>query len=158
MAELRPGGPIYFLTFYEKTVFFKLDSIFPECYLYREGSPRTDPLMCLHSTCPSNKNCMETLAKRVFVLFQEVLPQVHLLVLYFRKQSSVGLGAGVFWKNMAEPAAITMNPSAWDMIKERGLIFEFRPGPYFFLTGSSPAPEGRSNEEKVNLDLATKVV
>ena len=51
-----------------------------------------------------------------------------------------------------------MNPSAWEMIKERGLIFEFRPGPYFFLTGSAPAPEEKSDEEKTSLNPALKVV
>jgi len=146
--DQRPGGSILFLIFCEHTVFFKLDSIFPECYLHRDQMPRTDPLMCLYSNCPGNKNCMETLAKRIFVLFHEVITQADLIVLYYRKQTSDSLGAGLFWKDMREPRYITMNPSAWDLIKTRGLVFQFTPGPYFFLTGSAPPPKEETESEK----------
>jgi len=152
MTVPRPGGPIFFLVFCDQTIFFKLDSIFPECYLYREQMPRTDPLMCLYSACPANKNCMETLAKRIFVLFQEVIPQADLIILYYRKQCSSGLGAGLFWKDMSEPRYIIMNPSAWDMIKQRGYVFEFHAGSSFYLSGLASEPEMKLDSEKSELE------
>ena len=158
MTLPRPGGPLYFLLLCNHTAFFKLDSVFPECYLYRDQMPRTDPLMCLHSTCPANHSCMETVAKRLFVLFNEVMPQVELIILYFRKQTTLGLGAGLFWKNMQEPRFITMNPSAWDLVKSRGFVFEFQPGASFFLSGAASTPELKSDSEKVVLEPTSRRV
>ena len=150
----QPGGSVPFLLFCSKTAFFKLDSLFPECKLYREQMPRTDSLMCLGSSCPGNHNCMETLAKRIFVLFKEIIPQVKLIVLYFRKQGSTSIGAGLFWSDMREPRLITINPSAWEMIKYRGLLYEFTPSPQFFLTGNSAiSAQPEDNTKKVSLDL-----
>ena len=155
MTTDRPGGSILFLTFCDKTVFIKLQDVFPECFLYREEMPRAEPLMCLSSTCPGNHACMETLAKRVFVLFREVMPYAHLIVLYYRRRNTNSLGAGLFWSDMREPRDITMNPFAWEMIKARGLVYEFHPGPNFFLTGQAPPPE---NVNSTSLDPPSRIV
>jgi hypothetical protein len=151
MTILRPGGaPIYFLTFCDKTSFFKLQDIYPECFFNREKSPQVEPMMCVQNdSCPVNHNCMEILAKRTYVLFQEVLPEVQLIVLYYRKRNISGIGATLFWRDMTEPRNITVNPYGWSVIKSRGTIYEFSPGPNFFLTGRVKEPEVTTEESAV---------
>lgn len=140
-----PGGPsiMYFVVFSTKSSFFKLQDIFPECFLHREHAPQIDPLKCLleDNACHVNHNCMEVLAKRVHILFQEVLPSVEVIVLYFKKRGSQSYGAGLFWRDMREPRAITMNPFAWSRVKQRGSIYTFSPNQSFFLNGRAAPPE-----------------
>lgn len=132
----------YFLVLSSKTAFFKLDDLFPECKLYQEQAPMTEPLICLASdSCPVNHNCMETLVRRLKMIFGEITPQADLILLYFRKRNVPGLGAGVFWKDFREPRVITMNPLAWARVKTRGDAFQFLPGETFFLSGQAPPPE-----------------
>jgi hypothetical protein len=135
----------YFVVFSTKTAFWKLQDIFPECFLYREHTPQVDPLMCLSedNACHVNHNCMETLVKRINVLFQEVLPTVNVIVLYYRKLNQ-RYGAGIFWRDMREPHVITFNPSAWQYIKQRGSIFTFSPNSSFFLSGQAAPPQATS--------------
>jgi hypothetical protein len=141
--------PIHFLVFCEKTAFFRLKDIFGECFIYRDKSPLIEPVVCLHeeNSCYVGKSCMETLARRIFVIFEEVLPAVELIILYFRKRNLPGIGAALCWRDMREPRIITVNPYAWSRIKTRGTIFRFDPGPSFFLTGKAPSPE--LTDEKV---------
>ena len=148
MTLIRPGGaPIYFVTFCEKTSFFKLQDIFPECFLNREPVPDVEPLICVREdSCPTNHNCMETLAKRVHILFEEVLPGSKMIVLYFKKRNIPGIGGCIFWRTMAEPRVITVNPFAWNKVKQRGTVYEFSPGPSFFLTGRAAEPQPTEKE------------
>lgn len=139
-----PGGlpPImYFVVLSSKSAFFKLQDIFPECLLYREHSPQIDPMMCLaeDNACTMGRNCMETLAKRVNLLFQEMLTGVGVVVLYFKRREA-GYGAGIFWRDMREPRVIIMNPFAWSRVKSRGNIYQFTPASSFFLSGKAPDP------------------
>ena len=138
-----PGGQElkYFILFSEKTAFWKLQDLFPECFLYRESSPQIDPLMCLsvENSCHHNHNCMETLVKRVHVLFQEVLPAVEVLVLYFKRWDDSRFGAGVFWRDLRAPRVISINKWAFKYVQGRGQIFSFKPNSSFFL-GSNVAP------------------
>ena len=141
-----PGGPnqiMYFVVFSTKTVFFKFQDIFPECFLHREGYQQIEPLQCLQDdgACHVNHNCMEILSKRVHVLFQEVLPTVEVMILYFRKLNGQQYGAGLFWRDMREPRVITMNASAWTYAKHRGRVYAFSPNSSFFLTGRAAPPE-----------------
>lgn len=143
-----PGGQIcYFVLFSTKSAFFKLNDIFPECAFHREHAPQVDSLQCLQEdhSCHVNHNCMATLVHRVHVLFQEVLPSVQVIVLYFRKHGNQRYGAGLFWRDMREPRVIVMNPWAWERIKQRGNVFAFTPTQSFFLTGQSAPPEIASN-------------
>lgn len=148
MTLIRPGGaPIYFVTFCEKTSFFKLQDIFPECFLNREHVPNVEPLVCVRDdTCPVNHNCMEALAKRVYILFEEVLPASKMIVLYFKKRNIPGIGGCIFWRTMSEPRVITINPFAWNKVKQRGTVYEFSPGPAFFLTGQAAEPQPTEEE------------
>jgi hypothetical protein len=140
---------IYFVVFSQKTAFLKLESIFPECFFYRDQSPQIDPLMCLleDNACTVGKNCIETIVKRLHVLFQEILPGVNVIVLYYKKRGGTGVGAGIFWKDMREPRVITVNPFAWQKIKQRGAVYQFQPNSSFFLTGQASPPEIEKNTD-----------
>lgn len=142
----KPGGPVYFVSLNKKTIFFKLQDVFPECFVHREQSPNVEPMLCLQGTCPVNHNCMETLAKRIYVLFQEILPAGQLIVLYYRKRNFDGIGGSLFWRDMREPRNITINPWGWESAKRRSLIYKFEPGPHFYLTGSAAPPEETSDD------------
>jgi hypothetical protein len=144
---------MYFVVFSSKTAFFKLDDIFPECLFYRDKSPQIEPLACLQedNACTEGRHCMETLSKRIFVMFEEVC-DCDLLILYFKKRNYQGLGAGVFWKDMREPRIITMNPSAWSRIKMHGNVYRFNPGHEFFLSGSSAPPKEVEKSQTPPLD------
>jgi hypothetical protein len=148
--------PILFVVFCEKTAFFKLEDVFGECYLYREKSPQIEPVVCLReeNSCYAGKSCMATLAQRVFVLFEEVLPAAYLMLLYYRKRNLGGIGAACFWRDMREPNVITVNPYAWNMVKTRGNVFRFSPGPSFFLTGMAAPPELDPEIDAKSEDLA----
>ena len=142
MELIRPGGlPIVFVSFWEKSIFFKLQDIFPECFIHREKAPQAEPMCCVRDdSCPVNHNCMEILAKRIWVMFEEVLPHARMIILYYRKRNIPGIGGCVFFRTMHEPRVITINPWGWNQVKRRGTIYEFTPGPSFFLTGKAEAP------------------
>ena len=144
---------MYFVVFSSKTAFFKFEDIFPECFLYREKTPQIEPLMCLEedNACHVGKNCMEMLAKRLLVLFKEVINNSDLMVLYFKKRGIQGIGAGVFWKDFRSPRTITVNPFAWDKIKSTGKIFQFMPESEFFIFGRSKEPELKEQATKSEL-------
>ena len=145
---------MYFLNLSDRTAFFKLQDIFPECFLNREKSPQAEPMTCLRDSCPTNHNCMETLAKRLNALF-DLLKGIDLFILYFKKRNITGLGAGVFWRDMREPRVITMNQGAWNRLKLRGAIYQFQPDPSFFLSGKSQAPDV---EEEAHIPKSTSLV
>jgi len=142
-----PGGSnrppwFYFVLFCKKTAFFKLEDIFPECFFNRDQHPQAEPMLCMSSdSCPGNKNCMETLAKRVWTLFADVLPEVKLIILYYRKRNLPGIGGTLFWRSMKEPRNLTINPSAWARVKSRGFVYQLGPSPSFWLTGRTAPPE-----------------
>lgn len=152
---ISPGGnnkPIFFLTFCERTAFFKLEDIFPECFFHRKNN-YTEPMYCMTGDCPVNHNCMEALSKRVFVLFQEILPQAKLMVLYYRKRNTPSsIGGTLFWRDMSEPRNITINPYGWARIKQRGNVYQFHPPTSFFITGRAATPEETQAVENLALD------
>lgn len=158
MTIIKPGGPtslMYFVVFSKKTAFFKLDSVLPECFLYREESPQLEPLICLleDGACHAGKNCMETLVKRLHVLFEEILHNVDMIILYFRQRYDPNsIGCGIFWRNLKDFQVRTVNRSAWDVIKDRGEVFQFQPGVDFFLSGNAAPPEEPDSAEEIPLD------
>jgi len=146
---------MYFVVFSRKTSFFKLKDVFPECFYYREDSPQLEPLICLveDNACHVGKNCMEVLCKRLHVLFEEILQDVDMMLLYYRKRyDPSSIGCGIFWRNLKDFQVRTINKSAWGMIKSRGEIFQFQPGTDFFLSGSAAPPEEPDSPEEVILD------
>jgi len=141
--DLTTPSIMYFVEFSSKTVFFKLQDVFPECFLYRDGYPRIESLICMReeNSCHVGKNCMETLLRRLQVLFKEVATRADLAVLYYKKIDNTGMGAGVFYSNLSDFRIITVNPFAWNRIKNRGNVYQFTPDTSFFLTGKAPVPE-----------------
>ncbi len=160
MTLIKPGGAskeiMYFVVFSSKTSFFKFEDLLPECFLYREHSPQIEPLVCLYEehACTVGQNCMEKLATRLKVMFEEVLPkEIDLVLLYYRKRSEPdSLAAGVFWRNLQDFTVYTLNRTAWSLIKGRGQVFQFQPGVSFFVTGRAPPPEEPDSHEEVVLD------
>lgn len=150
---IKPKELMYFIQLSSKTSFWKLDDIFPECTICREPSPLVEPLVCIREdACHVGHNCMDTLARRLHALFEEVVPQyVNLILLYFKKRNVKGIGAGVFWRDFRTPRVITMNPGGWARVKIRGEIFKFTPGESFFLSGRAAPPEPTTPENKAIL-------
>jgi hypothetical protein len=154
----KPGGLhslMYFVVFSRKTAFFKLQDLLPECFLYREDSPQLEPLICLQeeNSCHVGRNCMETLVKRLHTVFEEILQHVDLILLYYKKRNMPdSIGAGLFWSNLEDLNVVTINRTAWNLIKNRGEVFQFQPGTDFFLTGSTAPPEEPESTEEISLD------
>lgn len=155
MSLKFPGGtnkPIFFLTFCEQTAFFKLEDIFPECFFHRKDN-QVEPMFCMQGNCPVNKNCMQALSQRVYVLFEEVLPRADLLILYYRKRNLPhSIGGTLFWRDMREPRNITINPYGWTNIKRRGQVYQFHPPVSFFITGRAEMPQETQAVENLALD------
>lgn len=146
----------YFLLLSSKTAFFKLQDIFPECFLLREKHPQLEPLVCLREdhSCHVNQNCMGILCNRMHSLFDVTLPQVQTLILYFRKRNIPGMGAGIFWRDFREPRVITVNPTGWESMKRWGQAYKFFPGNEFFLGGLK---EKTVDDEKNTVDKLFRV-
>ena len=142
---------MYFVVFSSKTAFFKLQDILPECFLYREQSPQLEPLICLQedNACHVGKNCMETLVRRLKVMFDSVVPMAKLAILYYPKRGKQGIGAGVFFRNLQDFRVITVNPSAWSQVKRKGSIYQFSPHKEFFLTGKAAPAEKTDQDKKI---------
>ncbi len=153
--SLVDNAPVtYFLVMGQKTAFFRLKDIFPECFLYREKSPMTEPLVCLReNACHVGHGCMDTLIKRLKMLF-DLLPQAQLIYLYYAKRNIPGMGAGIFWRGFKEFKVITMNQGGWKRLKLRGDVMQFHPDPSFFLSADSrigPDPEAAQTDKKSEL-------
>lgn len=117
----------------EKTLFTKLENIYPECFHLISDLDKLFPLICLKTSCPRNANCMTTLAKRVKFLFDS-FPLAQLLVLYFKyRDKPKSIRAGLFYKDLREPRLITMNPWGWKYFKEKGEVFEWTMPDALFL-------------------------
>jgi hypothetical protein len=96
---------------------------------------------------------MDTLVKRLHVLFEEVLTDTEMVILYYKKRNVPGMGAGVFWRDLENFRIITMNPTGWEMIKNRGMVYQFDPSPQFFLSGkAAPPKETVDSQEELSLE------
>ncbi len=103
-----------YLVYQQKTVFIPLRYVYPECSILIAPHPRVPPLLCLKSDCPANRNCMETLAKRVFYFFEQVEPAATLMVAYFKHPDRPNsIRAGIFDKELENPRVSTLNVSAF---------------------------------------------
>ena len=98
VGKVQLPSIMYFVVFSSKTAFFKFEDIFPECFHYRDQHPQIEPLVCMREdyACTVGKGCLDTLAKRIFILFEEVCANADLIILYYRKRNVQGLGAGLF--------------------------------------------------------------
>jgi len=125
----------YILVLSDKTAFFKLKDVFPECFLYREKSPRVKALVCLKEdlACHCGHRCIDVLVHRVTALFDMLPKTISLILLYFKNDHMERIEAGVFWRDFREPRVITVNPSAWKYCKGRGDVLTFHPTDKFYL-------------------------
>lgn len=141
---------IYFLSLSNKynsdfTAFFKFQDILPECYFNREGSGLEVATCIKNMDCHVNHNCFEILFKRVNILFNEtVVHGTSIILLYFRKVGVPGLGAVVFDRQFdkVEPRWITMNPSAWNKVKNYSEVYSFKTNSEFFLGNTKEVKDG----------------
>ena len=121
-----------------KTIFAKLNDVFPECSFLIQGQDQLYPLFCIKNEyCPRNMNCMDRLVRRCKHMF-DAFPDAQLLILYFAYQDRPGSHrAGVFWRDLREPRFITFNRSSWVKMKEIGTVFEYTiPDTVFLQTGT----------------------
>ena len=82
---------------------------------------------------------MEKLAKRVKHIF-DTFERTELLILYFKyRDHPTRLRAGVFWRDLREPRLITMNPYAWEKLKEIGTVYEYTLPDVLFLGTMDPS-------------------
>lgn len=120
------------LEVYKKTLFIKVDWVYPECKFLIGKEPKLYPFLCLKDHCPRNMNCMDKLAHRVKYIFDS-FPEAKLLILYFTHHDSTSRRAGVFWRDMREPRFITMNRSYWEKLKKIGIVYEWELPDSLFL-------------------------
>jgi len=129
--------PIYYFRFQTKTVFIKLQYLFPECFYLIQGKEQLYPLKCLEGMCPANANCMEGLAKRVHYFFDNVVFDAELIIAYFkypdRPQSIRG---GVFFRDMREPQIRILNPWAFRKFQREGDTYKWVPPTEFYRLNS----------------------
>lgn len=127
---------MYYFTYQDKTAFIPLKAVYPECYVLRQDHPTTNPLQCLTvGDCPGNRQCMNTLAHRVHYLFDKVVLDSELILLYFKDHKG-SIKAGIFYRDMSEPRVITCNRSAFDKFMTGGVVQEWTPPDEFFLIQS----------------------
>lgn len=121
----------------KKTLFIKLDFLFPECKVLIEDYDQLFPLRCLADFCPRNANCMERLAHRVKWVF-DTFKEAEMLILYFAWRDRPGTTrCGVFTREMTEPLFRIMNRTAWDKFKKLGVIYEVEMPKELLLSGQS---------------------
>jgi hypothetical protein len=89
---------------------------------------------------------MNSLCNRVNVIFNEVVPNASVLILYYKKRNVKGMGAGVFWREAREPRVININLYAWEKIKQRGVVYQFQPNVDFFTSGQTESPKTSDNQ------------
>lgn len=122
----------YALVVSKKTLFIKLQDVYPECWQLILGEPQLHPLICLKGDCHRSANCMEKLANRVKYIFDQ-FSEAELLILYFKYPGYTNFMCGEFWKDMREPRFSVVNPGSWIKFKEIGEIFEWHLPDSFFL-------------------------
>lgn len=128
------NNSIYILSIQNKTIFIKLNDLYPECkFLLRDLN--LNFLWCLNNDiCPRNSNCMEKLAKRLRSVFDK-FKSVELVLLYFScRDTPASIKAGVFFKDFREPYIITFNRSSWVKLKNMGKIYQWTLPNEFFIS------------------------
>lgn len=100
------------------------------------------PLKCMQDdSCPKNKNCAESLAKRVHHFFQHVEPDAELMVAYFKYHDKPNsIRAGVFNKDLEEPKLMTVNPYAFRKFQKEGITKQWSPSAEFCGIGGTSIP------------------
>jgi len=108
------------------TLFVKLDYLFPECQFLINDLPKMSPLICFRENgCPRNRNCIETLHKRVNCIL-DTFTDVDHLILYFKYRDRPGSQRAVlFYRDERDPKYFVLNRCSWDKFKHVGTIYEW---------------------------------
>ncbi len=131
--------PINFFVFSSKTAFMPVRFIYPECAIMLKEHPNAKPLQCLVDSCPISTSCMETVAKRVHMLFDTAFDsKVELCVAYYSHPSSPGSIWGIeFWRDFQEPKVSLLNRSFFGRCKRDGIIMQWTPNTEYYLVPTS---------------------
>lgn len=117
----------------EKSLFIKIDYVFPECKFLIKGADQLYPFRCFVDSCPRNSNCMGRLVPRLQFLFDQ-FPVVQIIYLYFAYPDKPGsTRSGVFWRDFREPEYILFNRAYWNKVKKESEVFEMVLPDYLFL-------------------------
>ena len=147
--------PVTFFTFHDKTAFIHLKDLYEECFVLIEPHEQLVPMQCFYTECHANKNCGETIARRVNFLFDRVLSsKVGMLIAYFkyrdRPQSIRGI---VFMRpgfegnidnplmsgaaaSGSDPRVMILNRSAFYKCKRGGKLFQWVPSDEYLYLGN----------------------
>lgn len=133
--------PIPYFIVNTKSLFIPFRILYGECLQLIDSQPQASPLMCMRGPCPSNRGCMEVLAKRVNYWFQAIEPEAELMIAYFKYRNSPSLKAGIFDKALGEPRLVTLNPYGFDKMKSIGEIKHWVPtSTYLNINGIQHLP------------------
>src|SRR5438067_346298 len=117
-----------------QTIFTKFSDFFCNCEFYIADT-QLHPLICLIDSCHRNQNCADAILKRCRFFFDK-FPKSELILTYFRyRDHPKSIRAGVWFKQLLlddaqfnplihSPRLITINPSAFEKMKELGKIYE----------------------------------
>ncbi len=147
--------PVTFFTFHEQTAFLHLKDLYGECFVLIEPHEQLTPMQCFYTECHANRNCGETIARRVNFLFDRVFSsKVNMVVAYFkyrdRPQSIRGIvfirpGYSIpednpFMSGAAssgtDPRVMILNRSAFNRCKKEGKLFQWVPSDEYLYLGN----------------------
>lgn len=124
-----------------QTAFVHLKYLYPECMVLIEDSPQLSPLQCLRTTCHRNKNCMDTLARRVKYFFDNVVPEAGMIVAYYKYKKQSSIKAGIFMSDLREPRLILCRKSAFNRYKREGDVYSWNPPTEYWLLGGGSSSD-----------------
>ena len=133
---------IMYFVFQEKTVFMPFRYLDPECLFLIKEHEGLYPLNCMRGDCFMNRNCAESLAKRVWYFFENVEPSAKLMIAYFKyRDKPNSIRAGIFSKDMSEPRVSTLNPYAFRKFQKEGVTKRWWPSLDFCGIGKEDFPK-----------------
>ena len=110
----------YYYSFYENT-FIPWDLLYPECRKLLEGYPKAFTAMCFRNDlCPSNKGCVDVIAKRVKYWFDVLEPKTKSLNSYFKVNSSVGVL--MFSREMEPTLQLPCNRAGFKKVQDESVV------------------------------------
>lgn len=131
--------PIFYFIFQDKTAFFHLKYVYPECFIHIKESPQLYPLKCfMEDACPPGANCGEILVRRIHYLFENVVPSAEMIITYFKYHDRPNsIRGAVFHRDLEPPTVSVLNPYAFRKFQREGTTYQWMPrDEYLFMGGS----------------------
>ncbi len=148
--------PVTFFTFCDKTAFIHLKDLYAECFVLIEPHEQLVPMQCFYAECHANRNCGETIARRVDFLFERVLsPEVGMLIAYFKYRDRPKSIKGVVFRKPgyedqgdlpvlsgaaasgSDPKVMILNRSAFYRCKKEGKVYQWVPSDDYLYLGNN---------------------